>query len=227
MWTFPFTELICLVKHFLRKKTLKFNSTERNRRIKTKTQQANFCGEKTPTDNFPEWLLMLLLFSSHPETGDERKGLTRCTFYIENCYCSPPNLAHHLSGGLRRECRALMGGRQPTRMHGRREKGGGGGFTQGISWEVQNGCFFFAMGENFVFDCWLYLSFRGLIPVGWDKEIPLYVSVWVCVWGREDWWWDLLFFFPTAAAQRISRHPQGNITQVAFEQKSWILLMIC
>ncbi|CAG11524.1 unnamed protein product [Tetraodon nigroviridis] len=29
-----------------------------------------------------------------------------------------------------------------------------------------------------------------------------------------------------AAAQRISRHPQGNITQVAFEQKSWILLMI-
>lgn len=35
--------------------------------------------------------------------------------------------------------------------------------------------FLFLYGGNFVFDCCLYLSFRGLIPVGLDREMPLYV----------------------------------------------------
>lgn len=35
--------------------------------------------------------------------------------------------------------------------------------------------FLFLYGGNFVFDCCLYLSFSGLIPVGLDREMPLYV----------------------------------------------------
>lgn len=50
--------------------------------------------------------------------------------------------------------------------------------------------FLFLYGGNFVFDCCLYLSFRGLIPVGLDREIPLYVfacvqCVCVCEVERE------------------------------------------
>lgn len=51
--------------------------------------------------------------------------------------------------------------------------------------------FLFRYGGNFVFDCCLYLSFSGLIPVGLDREMPLYVfacecvSICVCVRQRE------------------------------------------
>lgn len=95
--------------------------------------------------------------------------------------------------------------------------------------------FLFLYGGNFVFDCCLYLSFRGPDPRGpgqRDASIcvsmcgEVSVSISVCVCEAERLMVGSTLFFPTAAAQRINRHPQGNITQVAFEQKSWILLMI-
>lgn len=74
-----------------------------------------------------------------------------------------------------------MGGREPTQGQGRRreEKEGrqgvglwllGGDQLGSVEW-----MFLFLYGGNFVFDCCLYLSFRGLIPVGLDREMPLYV----------------------------------------------------
>lgn len=42
--------------------------------------------------------------------------------------------------------------------------------------------FLFRYGGNFVFDCCLYLSFSSLIPVGQDREMPLYVFACVCVY---------------------------------------------
>lgn len=213
-------------------KKAKLNSTERNRRIKTTTLLANFCGEKTPTDNFPEWRLILLFFSSHPETGDERKGLTRCTFYIENCYCSPPNLAHHLRGGLRRERRGFNG-RTTANSDGWEERElGRGALLRGSLGKCRMDVSSSQWGKTLCLtvDC-ICLSEALSLWAGTGRYIDMCLCMCVgrgvCVCDREDWWWDLPFFFPTAAAQRISRHPQGNITQVAFEQKSWILLMIC
>lgn len=75
-----------------------------------------------------------------------------------------------------------MGGREPNfRDRGGEEResgevGGGGLWLLGgdqlgsVEW-----MFLFLYGGNFVFDCCLYLSFRGLIPVGLDRENPLYV----------------------------------------------------
>lgn len=104
-----------------------------------------------------------------------------------------PNLAHHLRAGLRRlksgvgqggkgvvvvVVGLLKGGREPNF----RGRGGEGRESGGWSLALRRDqlgsvewMFLFLYGGNFVFDCCLYLSFRGLIPVGLDREIPLYV----------------------------------------------------
>lgn len=74
-----------------------------------------------------------------------------------------------------------MGGREPNfrdRGGEERESGEVGGrslaFRRGSVGKCRMDVSLSLWG-NFVFDCCLYLSFRGLIPVGLDREIPLYV----------------------------------------------------
>lgn len=131
-----------------------------------------------------EWLLGLLPFSSHHGIAEERgkKGLTRCTFYTENCYCSPliiwPTIWEERCA---KERGALMGGREPTQGQGRRERieGGGGGWSLALRRRSVGKCrmdvSFSLWGELCI---WLlFLSvFQGPDPRGHgQREIPLYV----------------------------------------------------
>lgn len=94
-------------------------------RIKTATEQT-ICGEKTPTDTFLNGCLGFS-FSPHHKIEERKKRLTRCTFYIENCYCSPSIIWPTI---WEEDC-AKERGREPTRDRGgeERERGRRGGWS--------------------------------------------------------------------------------------------------